>query len=84
MVCFTIVYNLVNEIGFEETEFAVPEDAGFVAVNARLTDINRILSPDDTLAVMIMGSASTSDGTALGKIPYIDAVYITFSLYSYV
>ena len=72
-------YNLGNEIGFELTDFTVPEDVGFVAVNARLTNIDRVQSEDDTLAVMIMGSASTFGGTAIGKIPYIDTSH---SLYT--
>ena len=60
----------MNEIGFEATLFTVQESAGFVAVGARLTDFvgfNQVDSPPPTLSVEIMGSASTSDGTAFSK-----------------
>ena len=69
MVCFLSIF-IVNEIGFEATQFTVLESAGSVEVRARLTDFvgfNQNQNPPPTLSVQIMGSASTSDGTAFSK-----------------
>ena len=57
----------MNEVGFERTEYTVTEDAGFLIVTVRLSDIDFTQTDDDTLGVEIMVSASTSDGTATGK-----------------
>ena len=44
------------------------ESAGDVMIRVRLTDIDLDQTNDDTLGVLIMGSASTSDvGSAMGK-----------------
>ena len=43
------------------------ESAGDVMIRVRLTDIDLAQTNDDTLGVLIMGSASTSDGSAVGK-----------------
>ena len=45
----------------------MPESVGNVMIRVRLTDINLAQTNDDTLGVLIMGSASTSDGSAVGK-----------------
>ena len=60
----------MNEISFEVTQFTVLESAGFVPVGARLTDFvgfNQNQNPPPTLEVQIVGSASTSDGSAISK-----------------
>ena len=43
------------------------ESDGDVMIRVRLTDIDDAQTNDDTLGVLIMGSASTSDGSAVGK-----------------
>ena len=58
---------IVNEVGFERTEYTVSEDDGFLPLRVTLFDINLNQSSDITLGELIMASASSSDGTATGK-----------------
>ena len=57
----------MNEVGFERTEYAVSEDAGFLIVTVRLSSINFTQTDDDTLGVQITVLASISNGTATSK-----------------
>ena len=65
----------MNEVGFERTEYTVPEYAGSLTVTVRLSDINFTQTDDDTLGVEIMVSASTSNGTAKSKKVWLIAVH---------
>ena len=65
--CLSVSRPDVNEIGFEQTAYTVLESAGDVMIRVRLTDIDLAQTNDDTLGVLIMGSASTLDGSAVGK-----------------